>query len=206
MNKFEKYFGCSVITLVALVLLLVTLKPAGQLLIHPPIPWSDGTVVESPDDLHWSSFVFAAQLVGTHESVPDRVVLFSQSELDDPYSEIDVKVGQGKRRVPKAALSFQLDPEQLQDRVARFNEEYSTASKDYRKSVLYLEQIEDHDGQPTFVMARLTDREAFRYVWSVRADGVPVPLTFAYANDRQGYRYKDSITRENALEDRLLLP
>ncbi len=192
--------------LIACGMLALVSKPVWPLIFHPPIPWSDGTVIESPDDLHWSGFVYAAQLTDPQASVPDRVILFAQNEIDDPYSEIDVKVGQGKKKVLKAALSFQLDPVQLQSRVARFNEEYSSASEDYRKSVLYLEQIEDHNGLPTFVMARLTDREAFRYVWSVRADGVPVPLTFAYTNDRQGYRYKDSITRENALEDRLLLP
>ncbi len=208
-------FGCLILVLISLGLLALISKPVWPLFFHPPIPWSDGVAIDPEVYIPWG-FNYAAQLQdssreflsesGERVTLPDRLIMCSQDELDREVSTVDARSGQSFVRVPKTELDFNLDVVALQTRVDQYNDVYSTDSPDWSKAVLYVERLKDHNGLPTFVMARLTAREAFRSVWSVDPKGRPIPLTFAYTNDRNGYHYHDSISRKNALEDRLLLP
>lgn len=141
---------------------------------------------------------------GSYVTLPDRLILVASEEREDPIGE--VRFGNEVILIPFEDLTFDLVEIDLQAHAERFNEEYRLDSDSYLRTVLYIDRIEDHDDLPTYVMARLMERTATRCVWSVTPEGKPIPLTIAFTHDRQGYYYRDSYTRNDALYKNLLRP
>ena len=179
------------------------------------LDWRHNSLVD-PQEQEPRWFVYAARLrdpdkqylgkTGEHVTLPDRIVLVGSGEREAGDPESKVRFGDGVIMIPYADLTFDLTSPGLQDRVERFNQEYSTPSEEYGMTVLYLDRLDDHQGNPTYVLARLTDRTATRCVWSVTPEGEPIPLTIAFTHDREGYRYRDSITKKEALYKDLKRP
>lgn len=180
-----------------------------------PIRWPEGQHIDPRDhESRW--FVYASRLkdplqsfttdLGESIQLPNRIILVSGTEREDAGPMLDVRLGDGFMRVPVESLTFDLTGIDLAQLESEFNRVYATDGQEYEKTVIYIDRLEDHNGLPTYVMAHLLRRTAARCVWSVDDEGEPIPLTFAFTTDRNGYRYKDSITREEALYKDLLLP
>ncbi|MCA9275750.1 MAG: hypothetical protein KDA29_06975 [Phycisphaerales bacterium] len=177
--------------------------------------WPQGQHVD-PQEREPSWFVYATRLKDPTQSfvnadgdlvqLPNRIILVSSSEREDTSPVGDVRLGDGVISIPFEALTYDLTGIDLKQFETEFNHAYATDSPEYDKAVIYIDRLKDHSGLPTYVMAHLKRRTAVRCVWSVDQDGKAIPLTIAFTHDRAGYRYRESITREEALYKGLLLP
>lgn len=207
--------GCLAPCVILLVIVGTFVFVAWDYMPFHPIRWPEGQHID-PQDHESRWYVYASRLrdptqsftteLGESVRLPNRIILVSGTEREDAGPMLDVRLGDGYIRVPIESLTFDLTGIDLAQLESEFNRVYATDGLEYKKTVIYIDRLEDHNGLPTYVMAHLMHRTAARCVWSVGDEGEPIPLTFTFTTDRNGYRYKDSITREEALYKDLLLP